>query len=183
MISTTEYITKEQATEIYNKYSEFVYRIALFIIKSKPLAEDIMQDTFIQVFKKYHQYDLNKPIEPWIYRITVNTARNLLRKQKWLGFFRNIPEQECNEPVDVAFLLEQEKQQLWQAINGLSHKSREVIVLHFYLGMKLNEVAGILNIPVGTCKSRLNSALNVLRKHYSKERSSELIGGEYNEAI
>lgn len=142
-----------------------------------------MQDTFIKIYKKYHQYDMSKPIEPWIYRITVNTARNMLRKQKWLSFFRDIPQQECNEFVESAFLFEEEKKELWQAINKLSGKSREVIVLHFYLGMKLNEVAEILNIPLGTCKSRLNSALNSLRKYYEKEISSEFIGGQCDEAI
>ena len=142
-----------------------------------------MQETFIQVFRKYEQYDADKPFEPWIYRITVNTARNMHRKQKWLAFFGNVPEQEGIEFVETAFFNEQRNKELWEEINKLSHKCREVVVLHFFLGMKLNEVAAVLNIPLGTCKSRLNSALTALRRKFNEEQQIEIKGGEYNGAI
>lgn len=183
MIFTDEIITKEHAAQLYNEYSEFVYKVALFIIQSKSMAEDIMQETFIKVFKKYGQYDSSKPLGPWIYRITVNTARNMHRKQKWLGFIGSMPERESTEYVETIFLKEQVKKELWEEINKLSRKSREIVVLHFYLGMKLKEVSVTLGIPVGTCKSRLNSALTALRRQFNEELQSEIGGGEYNGVI
>ncbi|MDF2987828.1 MAG: polymerase ECF-type sigma factor [Eubacterium sp.] len=153
-------------------------------MKSKAAAEDVTQEAFIQVFRKYHMYDHNRSIEPWIYKITINTARNIHRRQKWLSFFGDSPEQESKEFIEAEFFRAQEKKELWQEINKLSHKSREVIVLHFYIGLKLNEIAGILNIPLGTCKSRLNTALTALRKRYADSSQIDIIqGGELNGSI
>lgn len=184
MISTIESISKKHAEQLYSKYSSYVYRIALFLTKSKSLAEDVTQETFIQVFKKYHMYDLNRPFEPWIYKITINTCRNMYRKSKWLSFIGHPQEQESNDLIDETFFKEQEKIELWEEINKLSQKSREVIVLHFYLDMKLNEVSTVLNIPLGTCKSRLNTALTSLRKNFKDSNKIHIIkGGKYDEAI
>ena len=80
VIFTTESITKECAEQLYNEYSVFVYKIALFLTKSRAIAEDVTQETFIQLFKKYHLYNLNKPIEPWIYKITINIPSQYLQK-------------------------------------------------------------------------------------------------------
>ncbi|HEX2925879.1 MAG TPA: sigma-70 family RNA polymerase sigma factor [Ruminiclostridium sp.] len=68
-------MSKEHAEQLYNEYLDYVYRIALFVTKSKTSAEDVTQETFIQLFRKYHTYDQTKPIEPWIYKITL-TASN-----------------------------------------------------------------------------------------------------------
>lgn len=161
-----------------------MFRVALFLMKSKTLAEDVTQETFIQVYKKYYLYNLNKPIEPWIYRITINTARNMCRKNKWLSFFGHYQEQESGDLIEETFFKLQERTELWCEINKLSLKSREVIVLHYYLGMKLNEVSAILNIPLGTCKSRLNFALSSLRKNINENVQINFVeGGEYNGAI
>jgi RNA polymerase sigma-70 factor (ECF subfamily) len=184
VIATTESISKERAEQIFNQYSDFVYKIALFLVKSKTQAEDITQETFIQVFKKYHLYDLKKPIEPWIYKITVNISHNMYRKNRWLSFIGQYQDQQSNELLEDIFFKDQEKAELWEKINNLSQKSREVIVLHFYLGMKLNEVSTALDIPLGTCKSRLNTALNALRKNLTYSTRAHFIkGGEYNETV
>ncbi len=55
-------------------------------------------------------------------------------------------------------------EELWTVINKLTLKSREIIVLHYYSGLKLQEISTILGIPLGTCKSRLNTALTSLEK-------------------
>jgi RNA polymerase sigma-70 factor (ECF subfamily) len=60
-------------------------------------------------------------------------------------------------------LKSEEENELWKEIINLNLKSREVIILHFYSGMKLKEISDSLGIPLGTCKSRLNSALSTLR--------------------
>lgn len=179
-----EEISKTNAEMIFKDCSNFVYRIALFLTKSKDLADDITQETFIQVFQKYHTYDSSKPIYPWIYKITLNITRNMLRKQKWLSFFNEIPERGNRNPVENAILKSEEEKELWREINNLGLKSREVIVLHFYSGMKLIEVADTLGIPLGTCKSRLNFALNTLREKLPQNEFDSLKdGGKFYETI
>lgn len=177
-------ITKEQAENLFNEYSNFVYRIALFLTKSKTLADDITQETFLQVFRKYHTYDPSKHIQPWIYKIILNITRNTIRKQKWLGFFGEVPERTDLETVEGNVLKNEEGEKLWKEINKLSLKSREIIVLHFYSGLKLNEISDVLGIPLGTCKSRLNTALTSLRKQLPKsDFSISDKGGNIYEAI
>lgn len=170
-------ITKEQACKIFEEYSPYVFRTAFLLTKSGTLADDITQETFITVYKKYHTYDKSKAFKPWIYKITINTARNILRKQKWLQFVGKIPDRASSENTENIILKSEEEKELWKEINVLSEKSREIIVLHFYTGLKLAEVSTVLGIPLGTCKSRLNTALNTLRKNLSKRKYFNILEG------
>jgi RNA polymerase sigma-70 factor (ECF subfamily) len=85
-------LSKEKAETIFKEHSNYIYRVALFLTQSKELADDITQETFIQVFRKYYTFDSSKPIQPWIYKVTLNITRNMLRKQKWLRFIGQLPE-------------------------------------------------------------------------------------------
>lgn len=156
-----------QFEELFNKYSSMVYRTAYFLTKSKYMADDITQETFIRIMKKFHLYNPEKPIEPWIYRITMNITRNMIRKQKLLNIV-GVNSQGIEEVEDKILKSEQENE-LWEEINHLSYKSKEVIVLHYYSELTLEEVAETLKIPIGTCKSRLNYGLEKLRKSISKK--------------
>ncbi|MBN1903525.1 MAG: sigma-70 family RNA polymerase sigma factor [Deltaproteobacteria bacterium] len=157
-------ISKEVAEKLFHEQSAYVYRIALFLTKSKVLADDITQETMIQVFRKYHLYDATKPIAPWIYKITLNITRNMLRKQRWLKFIGIRPDPGTTDITEQTILKSEEERELFRLINNLNFKSREIIILHFYNGMNLNHMADILGVPLGTCKSRLNNALKTLRR-------------------
>jgi RNA polymerase sigma factor (sigma-70 family) len=165
---------------MFTEYSPFVFRTAYFLTRSDSLADDITQETFIKIMKGFHTYDSSKPIEPWIYKITINTTRNILRKHRWLRFVGVIPDaaQEIKENiVEKTILHSEDEKELMKEINKLSQKLKEVIILHFYLGLKLKEVADILNIPVGTCKSRLNAALNKLRNQIPESEQKKMMEG------
>lgn len=177
-------ISKEMAEAIFREHSAYVYRVALFLTKSRMLADDITQETFLQVFRKFDRFDVSKPIQPWIYKITLNTTRNMLRKQRWLHFVGDIPETTDLESIENTFIKSEETIKLWEEINKLTLKSREVIVLHFYCGMKLKEIAEVIGIPVGTCKSRLNQGLKALRKNLPENEVITLNqGGDIYESI
>ncbi len=157
-------ITKEEANRIFIEYSPYVYRTALLLTKSEALADDVTQETFIKVFKKYHSFDSAKPIKPWIYKITVNTFRNMYRRQKWLKFIGLIPDLPSEDnTVERSILRGEQYRELCNEIDLLSAKNREVIVLYYFADLKLSEIALVLDIPIGTCKSRINRALTQLR--------------------
>lgn len=158
-------ISKEQAEMIFREQANYIYRVALFLTRSKELAEDIAQETFIQAFRKYDTFDAAKPLKPWLHQIALNLTRNALRKQKWQKLMGKIPESISLDLVESRVLRSEAKKELWHAIYNLGFKSREVIVLHFYVGMTLKGVAQTVGIPIGTCKSRLNSALNSLHRN------------------
>jgi len=173
-------IAQSRAEEVFNEYSAYVYRVALLLTRSASLADDVTQETFLKVFKNMHTYDPMKPMQPWIYRITVNTTRNLLRKQQWLSFVGFAPDVERDDvSVENSIIQSAENQELLKEVNRLPLKAREVIILHFYAGLKLREVAETLQIPLGTCKSRLNAALKKLRQQLpASEMFSIIEGGE-----
>ena len=172
-------ISKEKAEAVFREQSTYVYRVALFLTGSTALADDITQETFMQVFRQYNKFDISRPIQPWIYRITLNTTRNMLRKQSWLHYVEEVHEETDLAPVDTELLESEEKARLWNEINKLTLKDREVIVMHFYCGMKLKDTAYILGIPVGTGKSRLNHALRVLRSNLCEDDFMILNQGVY----
>lgn len=167
-----------QAQDLFETYSPYVYRVALFISKSKVLADDITQETFIRIYEKYDTYNKERPIEPWIYQITLNVSRNLLRKRKWLSFLSKVPEREVTETIESHLVKNEEDQALWNEINKLSNKYQEIIILHYYTGLKHIEIAEVLGIPVGTCKSRLHTATKQLRKNLSGHQLFKSYGGE-----
>lgn len=158
---------KEYFSKLFERHSGFVYRTAFALTKSSTQADDITQETFIRVIQKFHTYDSSKPIEPWLYKITVNITRNMLRKLKLLRLIgMEAPLQE-SEFVEETVLYNESKAELWKEILQLPRKSREVVILHFYTGLTLVEIAEVLSIPLGTCKSRLHYALKILRKNKS----------------
>ncbi|WP_235822095.1 RNA polymerase sigma factor [Gottfriedia luciferensis] len=116
---------KEKIEEIFNKHSKLVYRTAFFLTKSKAMADDITQETFIRLIKKFHLFDPTKSIEPWIYKITINITRIFLRKQKLLRIFgissSGIPEFEL---VEKSILQNEFQDELWKEIKFVASKKQ-----------------------------------------------------------
>jgi RNA polymerase sigma factor (sigma-70 family) len=169
-------LSESEAEGLFCDYKDYVYRTALLLTKSRSLADDITQETFIKILTKYHTYDQERPIKPWIYTITINVTRSVMRKQKWIDAFslftENIEADKANS-IEDTFIKNEEIRELWDAVKQLPLKSREILTLHFYLGFTLKETAGILKIPEGTSKSRLNTALKQLRRRNLKKVHSE----------
>ncbi|KZE76222.1 RNA polymerase subunit sigma-70 [Paenibacillus elgii] len=156
-------ISEEQSRAWFEEHSPYVYGIALMMTKSAMLADDITQETFLRAYRKFHLYDPTKPLRPWLYRITLNMVRSTLRKQRWLTFFGQLPVEAGTDSVEDLVLKSESEHELWQVVNRLSSKRREVLILVYYVGLSLQETASLLNIRLGTCKSRLHAALEQLR--------------------
>jgi RNA polymerase sigma-70 factor (ECF subfamily) len=157
-------ITEQQAKEMFEAHSSYIYGIALMMTKQRVLADDITQETFLRAFAKYHLYDSSKPLRPWLYRIAVNMSRNLLRRKTWMRLFPGVPSEGTEHSAESFALQSESTLELWNAVSRLSPKQREVITLHYYAGLPLPETAEALGIPLGTCKSRLHAALCKLRE-------------------
>ncbi|GGF63157.1 RNA polymerase subunit sigma [Paenibacillus albidus] len=164
-------ITEQQAREMFEEHASYVYGIALMITKLPALADDITQETFLRAYSKYHRYDESRPIRPWLYRITVNMTRDVLRRKSWQKLFSRVPETDTarEQSAESIVMHDEAKQQLWSVVGRLSQKQREVVTLHYYAGLPLPETAAVLGIPLGTCKSRLHMALTKLRLYNEQE--------------
>lgn len=173
-------ISKEEAEKLFETYKDYIYRGALFLTKSKEIADDITQETFIKAFNYYHTYDESKPIKPWLYKIMLNVTHTLMKEQRQELNLEAIVHTSEEDNVEYCILQEEMNKELWQDINRLGVKIREVLYMHYYLEMKLDDIAKLLDIPLGTCKSRLNTGLSRLRKNkstsilsYRRERQVE----------
>ena len=119
------------------------------------MAEDVFQNTFLQVYVKSGQYETGRPVRPWLYTIATHQAIDALR--------RNSRHQ--------AVSLEQRREKVRAGVEGLPDFLRQVLILAYYQGLKYREIADILGIPVGTVKSRLHAALVKLQEAWAESPS------------
>ncbi|MGM0854744.1 MAG: RNA polymerase sigma factor [Bacillota bacterium] len=136
------FIDEAKAESIFKENRDYVYKTALLLTKSRSLADDITQETFIKLLSKYDTYDPARPFKPWIYTITMNVAKTVMKKQQMLKCFSFFSDDVAHDQVDLVegnYIKEDELQELWKIVNSLSWKSKEIIVLHFYSELTLNE--------------------------------------------
>ena len=160
---------------LVEKYKRLVYRIAFQITKNHEDANDVMQDTFLKVYESIHSFRQESAFETWLYRIVVNQAMNLVKRQerrresplsgtteiqirpdlKQASDLRNNPH------VNVE--RKELQRQVTQAVNSLPMKHRMVVILHEFEGLTHPKIASILNCSEGTVRSRLHYARKKLR--------------------
>jgi len=151
---------------LFDRYKNLVYKTAYLMLGNANDAEDALQEVFVQVHRSLSTFQPSKgAFTTWLHRITVNHCLNRRRK-------RRLPVLSLDEvsplsltgrsPSFESRLAEEETVQ--QALNRLSEKQRTVVILRYYWDLSYAEMSQILDIPVGTVKSRLNLALRTLRK-------------------
>ena len=150
--------------ELFHKYKNLVYKTAYLMLGSTEDAEDALQEIFVRVYRSLSTFQPSKgAFTTWLYRITVNHCLNQRRKRRLftLPLDRVSPSIEHTSPPESPLA---EEETIQQALAQLSEKLRAVVILRYYHELSYAEIAQILDIPVGTVKSRLNSALRILRK-------------------
>lgn len=158
---------REAQEELYENYKNQVYRTALLFTCNRTLADDITQETFIRLFDKINLYDESYPFQTWLYKVVLNVARNTLRKHKWETilnpFAEEYEKEDFNTPV-YKFEKKEQQEILHSIVDCLPYKYQEVIILKYYNSFSQEEISNILQIPIGTVKSRINTALEKIRK-------------------
>lgn len=147
--------------ELYELIKTDVYAFALSKTQNQKDAEDIMQDTFIQIYKYADRYEpQGKPLA-WIFTIITN-----LSKRKFALGQRVSPMEDQHEdiPDDSDFASNLVDSEFLRALlNTLSQEEQEIIVLHIVSGMKHREIANLLDKPLSTVLSRYNRAIKKLQ--------------------
>ena len=161
---------------LFEKYKNLVFRTAYLALGNRLDAEDILQEVFIHVYRCLGSYDPKRgAFTTWLYRITVNRCLNFRRRRSFFTLaLDELPESELKE----AFLSENqqvEAESTQHALMHLSMKLRVVIVLRFFWDLSNAEIAEILDLPLGTVKSRLNLALKSLCRDLKDNFSSSTI--------
>ena len=151
---------------LYDNYSAALYGIILKIVRTEEVAADVMQDAFVKIWRNIDSYHSGKgTLFTWILNVARNTAIDKIRSQDFqqtsqnqsLDHFVGIVEQE--NPVD----LQVDAIGLRRVVAGLRPEHRTLIELIYFQGYTQAEVSEELNIPLGTVKTRIKTALTQLR--------------------
>lgn len=153
---------EEQFFALYRPEQGKLYRTAWAILGNEADAADALQEATIRAYRAFEQLKGGAAAFPsWMRRILINTCTQILRKRgKVIPVER--PEDIGPEQTvaDVELPLDGD---VWDAVRALDERYRVVVVLRFLDDMQLDEIARVLDIPLGTVKSRLHTAMKQLR--------------------
>ncbi|MCM3748751.1 sigma-70 family RNA polymerase sigma factor [Paenibacillus pasadenensis] len=152
---------------VYQATHQDVYRTVAFLVYNSQDIEDIVNEVYMRMWRSFHMYDPNRPFRFWLHGITVRQVQDWKRKawRRIRLFERN--RQMTDEQfdwTDKAVLQSETQHELFSLVRQLSYKQRVVVILRYFHDYALEEIADMLQIPVGTVKSRQHLALKELRK-------------------
>jgi RNA polymerase sigma-70 factor, ECF subfamily len=158
---------------LIERYQTRALRAVYLIVQDSALAEDIVQDAFVRLVRKIHQFDDSRPFDPWFLRSVINDALKAIRQQKRQISLDTFEDTETEASIAVladtlpgpeALVANAENcREIWQALGGLLPDQRAVIVQRYYLGYSEAEMSTKLQRPPGTIKWLLHSARQRLR--------------------
>jgi RNA polymerase sigma-70 factor (ECF subfamily) len=174
---------KEAFGVLVRRYERELYGYLRRYLGDAHLADDVFQNTFVQLFVKSNQYESGRPVRPWLYTIATNQAIDALRRN---GRHQAVSLDQYREESyegDVQSLLEtlegrgpgplelahgqERRERIRASVDRLPDFLRQVLILAYYQGLKYREIADIVGIPVGTVKSRLHAALVKLQEMWN----------------
>lgn len=175
--------------ELVRRYEKELYGYLRHYLGDAEMAEDVFQQTFLQIHLKCGHFEPGRKVRPWLYTVATNLAidyqrRN--RKHRMSSLNRTVLSGAEQDGGALAELLggpeagpaanaesAEQCDMLRRAVNALSEASRQVVMLVYFQGLKYREAAQVLAIPVGTVKSRLHGAMLKLTESLSHANLSK----------
>ena len=163
---------------LFARHQVRAVRTAFLILQEEAAAQDVVQETFLRIYQKIHQFDESQPFEPYLLKSVVHAALNAARRVR-----RTVPLD--GDLTEIEALLQggdspedhveasQRSEQILSALARLSPRQRAVIVQRYYLEMSEQEMSVSLHAAPGTVKWLLHAARARLRELLRPERSSE----------
>lgn len=174
---------REAFAALVRRYERELYGYLCRYLDDAHLADDVFQNTFLHVYMKCDQFEVGRPVRPWLYTIATNAAVDAMRRQGRhvaVSLDQTVGEAADNEVSSLLELLEagtteplehvqaEERRQIVRAaVNQLPDFLKQVVILAYYQGLKHRDISQIMRIPVGTVKSRLHAALCRLHEAWS----------------
>lgn len=176
-------------TTLIERYEVRIFSVCVRMVRDRELAADLTQDTFIKLIKGLDTFDDRAKLSTWVYRVAVNVCLSKLRSEKLrrhasldamasaggredsrrsgLGF------EQAREPgAETGIEQDEERQQMIAALDSLSDEHRSILVLRDGRGLEYEQIAEVLDIPVGTVRSRLFRARAALRRAVESTQSA-----------
>ena len=160
---------------LIKRYEKALFAYAQRVLQHRAAAEDAFQETFLRVFQKRQSYREGSSFRPWLYTICLNACRDHLRKCS------RRPESDLDKSAyalsdgqpgpDSVTAQSMLAAHIRQAVESLPEKQRDVLLLSYYQQLQYPEIAEILEIPVGTVKSRMFHASKFLAEQLNEYRN------------
>ncbi len=162
--------------ELIRRHHDDLMRFLIRLTGDRASAEDVFQDTFLQVHISADAFDASRRFKPWLFTIAANKARDLLRRNaRRRAFdldspvsrssssgdattFMDLMQVRVDQPADAVSSAERDSM-VQSVISNLPVSLREVLLLAYFQKMSYNQIADALDIPLGTVKSRLHAAV------------------------
>ena len=169
---------------LVRRYQRELYGYLARYLGDSSLADDVFQNTFLQLYTKLGMYTAGRPVRPWLYTIATHQAIDALRRGGRHQAISLDQEREDQLTADLPQLMtvlqsreagpldqvqgEERRQLVRSSVDQLPEFLRSVVILAYYQGLKYRDIADILDIPVGTVKSRLHTALLRLQEAWAE---------------
>jgi len=170
--------------EVVSRYKNPLYMFLKRFVNKQDVAEDVFQETFLQLYTSRESFDNSRPLRPWLFTIAANKARDALRKQQrssaaTLGTISEPGEMTISDILDTIISYETtpydqlEKSETAECVRriiaNMPDNLREILILSYFERFSYKQMAKILSIPIGTVKSRLHMAV----LHFAKKWKAE----------
>jgi len=150
--------TKEDFVRLAQLHMDAVFRLAYSYLKSRSDADDVTQTVLLRLYETDKTFASDAHVKNWMLRVTANEC-----KKRWRSPWSRM---ECYEDAAESLIFEEKRySDLFQAIMALDKKYRTVIVLYYYEGYAVAEIAALLGIPQGTVGTRLRRAREQLKRY------------------
>jgi len=160
---------KKAISLLYEYYADALYGVILKIVTDEHIAQDVLQESFVKIWKNAKKYDSKKAkLFTWLYRIAYNTAIDKVRSYS-IKAKKEIQIDDSNVYKLTSVSLNQDVMDIKKHLNTLEEKYQIVIQALFFEGMTQQEASDELDIPLGTIKSRLKIGLRELKKIYDPQ--------------
>jgi len=149
--------------KLVRRYEDFVFTLVRGLIGSTEAAEDVTQEIFLRAYRAIRRFERKSEFKTWLYRIAYNTSMSHLaskRQKQEIEISESIP---AIEGTDYSL-----RQSMLKLVNYLKPELKAVVILHYFDDLKYEEIADVLNCPVGTVKIRLYRAKHELKKLWDK---------------
>ena len=155
----------EEIARLYDTYGEMLFRLACSILLNRADAEDAVQDMFLKIFGKVPEFQKESQEKAWLTKVLVNQCRDSLKRRKLRHY---APLEEVQEIMGKALSVpgpeETEGREVLQMVLALGEKYREVLILYYFEGFRVEETASILGISQSAVKMRLARGREMLKK-------------------
>ena len=164
---------KKAFGELVGRYQRELYHFLVRFLGNRAAAEDVFQETFLQVHQSAEQFDPQRRFRPWLFTIAANKARDLIRSQARRptnplqasisgddesGEFIDLM-QAASEAPGASMESEELQQQVQNTVGTMPDHLREILLLSYFHQFPYKQIGEILQIPLGTVKSRLHAAV------------------------